>query len=225
MNLNNIIFKLVFYSFNAFSSMYFMYKNKYVDIFYNFKINTVVKKEKNIKLKIFIILSSYMYYIWEIVTLPKKRKDKDYKMMQLHHLVTLSIMTYSIYHNLSHYFIYFIGLHQISDFFYNLLKLCKYYKLDRNSNPTNRNIIVFLFTCFCLSWFYYRLIIFPLWLYNHYYSDNIMYKNGAMIIFFLFPLHVIWFYFLINGLMKYKRSGILFDSRAPKEKKNSDVNN
>jgi hypothetical protein len=134
------------------------------------------------------------YRILDFILQVKHKRRNDFLEMMIHHTVTLILFTWSYYVLHTKFGIIIAFLHDVSDVTTYLVKLF----VDTKYTTTTLS----LYVTTLIFWFYFRLICFPLIIYNMYYS-NFSHRIGGLVLFpFLLVLHVYWYVLLL--LMGYK---------------------
>ena len=87
-----------------------------------------------------------------------EERHKDYVMMYVHHLVTILLVWASYSNNYMRVGVVILLLHDFSDIFLDLLKICNYLKLEGRKGCF---LLEFTYACNMLMWAYLRLYIFP----------------------------------------------------------------
>ncbi|XP_055725803.1 ceramide synthase 5-like isoform X3 [Salvelinus fontinalis] len=125
-------------------------------------------------------------------------KRKDFPIMFIHHLATVSLISFSYANNMLRVGSLVMCVHDASDFILEAAKLANYAKYQR--------LCDFLFVLFAVVFFITRLVIYPLWILN-----TTMFESWEIIgpypswwlfnslLLLLQVLHVIWSY-LIAGI-------------------------
>ncbi|XP_056129181.1 ceramide synthase 5-like [Lampris incognitus] len=128
-------------------------------------------------------------------------KRKDFVIMLVHHLATITLITFSYANNMLRAGTLVMCVHDVSDIFLEAAKLANYAKCQRLCDV--------LFVVFGLSFFLARLVIYPFWIVNSvlFESWEIVgpYRswwllNGLLLV--LQALHVIWFYLIARIAIK-----------------------
>ncbi|XP_070825529.1 ceramide synthase 5-like [Chaetodon trifascialis] len=128
-------------------------------------------------------------------------KRKDFMIMLVHHLVTITLITFSYANNMLRAGTLVMCVHDASDIFLEAAKLANYAKYQRLCDG--------LFVVFSLSFFITRLVIYPFWIVNSvlFESWEIVgpYQawwlfNGLLLV--LQALHIIWFYLIARIAIK-----------------------
>ncbi|XP_052382329.1 ceramide synthase 5-like isoform X2 [Oncorhynchus keta] len=125
-------------------------------------------------------------------------KRKDFPIMFIHHLATVSLISFSYANNMLRVGSLVMCVHDASDFLLEAAKLTNYAKYQR--------LCDFLFVVFAVVFFITRLVLYPLWILN-----TTLFESWEMIgpypswwlfnslLLVLQVLHVIWSY-LIAGI-------------------------
>uniref|UniRef100_UPI003AAF692E ceramide synthase 5-like isoform X2 n=1 Tax=Centroberyx gerrardi TaxID=166262 RepID=UPI003AAF692E len=122
-------------------------------------------------------------------------RRKDFVIMLVHHLATITLITFSYANNMLRAGTLVMCVHDASDIFLEAAKLANYAKYQRLCDG--------LFVVFSISFFFTRLVIYPFWIVNSvlfesweiigpYQSWWLL--NGLLLV--LQALHVIWFYLI-----------------------------
>jgi len=142
---------------------------------------------------------------------------KDFWQMFLHHLVTISLMSFSWFNNMVRIGCYIIVLHDAVDYWLEGAKMAKYCRSQRLCDV--------LFVIFTLVWLVTRLLIYPLYpLYSVAFECRaILAPFHAWYIFFallciLQLLHVLWFFMILRVAYNALTAGeVKKDSRSDSE--------
>lgn len=142
---------------------------------------------------------------------------KDFWQMFLHHLVTISLMSFSWFNNMVRVGCYIIVLHDAVDYWLEGAKMAKYCRFDRLCDV--------LFVIFTLVWLGTRLVVYPLYpLYSVAFEcRQILAPFHAWYIFLtllcvLQLLHFIWFYMILRVAYNALTAGeVEKDSRSDSE--------
>uniref|UniRef100_A0A8K9UW60 Ceramide synthase 5 n=1 Tax=Oncorhynchus mykiss TaxID=8022 RepID=A0A8K9UW60_ONCMY len=145
-------------------------------------------------------------------------KRKDFPIMFIHHLATVSLISFSYANNMLRVGSLVMCVHDASDFLLEAAKLTNYAKYQR--------LCDFLFVLFAVVFFITRLVLYPLWILN-----TTLFESWEMIgpypswwlfnslLLVLQVLHVIWSYLIagiaykalvrgkVGGLVKCCRDG------------------
>nr|XP_033795042.1 ceramide synthase 5 isoform X2 [Geotrypetes seraphini] len=163
----------------------------------------------------------YYYYIMELAFYCSLMfsqftdiKRKDFLMMFLHHLTTISLIAFSYVNNMVRVGSLVLCLHDASDYFLEAAKLANYAKYQ--------NLCDALFVLFSFVFVTTRLGIFPFWILN-----TALFESWALIgpypswwlfnglLLILQVLHVIWSYLIIRIAYKaLARGKVLKDVRS-----------
>lgn len=122
-------------------------------------------------------------------------KRKDFLIMFVHHLATVSLISFSYVNNMARVGSLVMCVHDASDFLLEAAKQANYAKYQR--------LCDFLFIVFSVAFFITRLVIFPIWVLN-----STMFESWAIVgpypswwlfntlLLVLQVLHIIWFYLI-----------------------------
>ncbi|XP_044071409.1 ceramide synthase 5 isoform X3 [Siniperca chuatsi] len=122
-------------------------------------------------------------------------KRKDFLIMFIHHLATVSLISFSYVNNMARVGSLVMCVHDASDFLLEAAKLANYAKYQR--------LCDFLFIVFSVAFFITRLVIYPIWVLN-----STMFESWAIVgpypswwlfnflLLVLQVLHIIWFYLI-----------------------------
>ncbi|CAJ1050308.1 ceramide synthase 5 isoform X1 [Xyrichtys novacula] len=128
-------------------------------------------------------------------------KRKDFLIMFIHHLATVSLISFSYVNNMARVGSLVMCVHDASDFLLEAAKLANYAKYQR--------LCDFLFIVFSVSFFITRLVIFPIWILN-----STMFESWAIVgpypswwlfnslLLVLQVLHIIWSYLIARIAIK-----------------------
>ncbi|XP_062843202.1 ceramide synthase 5 [Trichomycterus rosablanca] len=158
----------------------------------------------------------YYYYVTELAfywslmfSQFRDIKRKDFLIMFVHHLATVSLISFSYANNMARVGSLVMCVHDTSDFLLETAKLANYAKYQR--------LCDFVFVVFGAAFFVTRLIIYPFWVLNStmFESWEIVGPFGSwwlfnVLLLVLQVLHVIWSYLIariaFNALMRGKVS-------------------
>lgn len=143
---------------------------------------------------------SIAYYLNESISIFVEPKKKDRNQMVMHHIATLLLMGISYAHGLVRYGILVLFVHDISDPFLELAKSVLALKKRRIANA--------LFVGFMLTFFFFRLVIYPYFLVMP--ATKNLLQEGLrawsitimLMLNFLVLAHIIWGYLIVRVLWK-----------------------
>mmetsp|Transcript_10181 Transcript_10181/g.21773 ORF Transcript_10181/g.21773 Transcript_10181/m.21773 type:complete len:318 (-) Transcript_10181:652-1605(-) len=145
-------------------------------------------------------------------------RRKDWLESMIHHIVTAGLLCYSYYVNFTRIGIMVMLIHDVSDIFLELAKLCRYAKQQTGA--------LVAFGVFFVTWILSRVMYFPLVIIRSGLTEPIHYArvhgvtniephftlfNGMLIILFL--LHVYWTYLIFQVLLRQLFVGNTYDVR------------
>lgn len=143
-------------------------------------------------------------------------KRKDFVEMFFHHVTAIVLIVVSYLSNFVRIGAIVLVLHDISDVFLESAKLAKYSKCGKAGD--------FLFALFALSFFVFRLVIFPLHVIKSAMFDaSHLSKETNMRILFvafllvLFGLHLFWFSLIMKMVIQVYRGEMNKDIRSDSE--------
>ncbi|KAM4610944.1 ceramide synthase 5-like [Polymixia lowei] len=128
-------------------------------------------------------------------------KRKDFVIMLVHHLATITLITFSYANNMLRAGTLVMCVHDASDIFLEAAKLANYAKYQRICDA--------LFVVFSISFFFTRLVIFPFWI-----VYSVLFESWEIIgpyqtwwilnglLLTLQVLHIIWFYLIARIAIK-----------------------
>ncbi|KAM4602650.1 ceramide synthase 2 [Polymixia lowei] len=174
--------------------------------------------------------SQYWYYILEMsfygsllfsVTVDVKRKD--FKEQIIHHLATLTLLSFSWCVNYIRIGTLVMLVHDASDVLMESAKLFNYAKWEKTCNT--------LFVVFAIVFMVTRLIIFPFWLIHctwvypvdHYPPFFGYYFFNVMLVVLLF-LHIFWAYLILCMVRKFLFGTLTSDERSDNEEEDEEEN-
>eukprot|EP00878_Enallax_costatus_P020493 GHUV01021669.1.p1 GENE.GHUV01021669.1~~GHUV01021669.1.p1 ORF type:complete len:247 (+),score=26.86 GHUV01021669.1:389-1129(+) len=145
-------------------------------------------------------------------------RRKDWLESLVHHVVTLGLMYYSWYGNLTRPGVIIMLLHDISDIFLEAAKLARY--ADR------QDLATWLFATFALSWVILRVILFPIMIVIRMLIDPVVYVAipyninpqphyavfGTLLM-LLYFLHLYWTWLIWKVIERQLRVGGVDDVR------------
>lgn len=142
----------------------------------------------------------------------------DFRESFIHHCVTLGLMMYSYYLNLTRVGIMIMLIHDVCDIFMELAKLSRY------SGQAGRSMlwfVIFMVTWFVLRIFYFPMVIIRSVLYEslelaatpHNIPHQPHYTIFSSALFVLFALHLYWSYFIVRIVVKAVQTDELQDDR------------
>uniref|UniRef100_A0A671U3U8 Ceramide synthase 5 n=1 Tax=Sparus aurata TaxID=8175 RepID=A0A671U3U8_SPAAU len=149
-------------------------------------------------------------------------KRKDFLIMFIHHLATISLISFSYVNNMVRVGSLVMCVHDSSDFLLEAAKLANYAKSQR--------LCDFLFIVFSVVFFITRLVIYPIWILN-----STMFESWAIVgpypswwlfnflLLVLQVLHIIWFYLIARIAVKAMLRGkVCNDVRSDIESSSDD---
>ena len=152
-------------------------------------------------------ISVYVFHLFAVLFLDEKRRD--YIMMVIHHLVTLTVITMSYTIQSIEMGLLILFLHDISDIFMECGKICYYLTLrtDGKKNELFGMLLDPLTCIFAVSWIPTRLYLYPLR--GIYAMTKLTRKSchfpsvayGAILLSILLVLNIIWFFMIIRTLI------------------------
>ncbi|XP_006783507.1 ceramide synthase 6-like [Neolamprologus brichardi] len=128
-------------------------------------------------------------------------KRKDFLIMFIHHLATVSLISFSYVNNMARVGSLVLCVHDASDFLLEAAKMTNYAKCQR--------LCDFLFIVFSVAFFITRLVIYPIWILN-----STMFESWAIVgpypswwlfnvlLLVLQVLHIIWSYLIARIAIK-----------------------
>ncbi|XP_034389108.1 ceramide synthase 5 [Cyclopterus lumpus] len=128
-------------------------------------------------------------------------KRKDFLIMFIHHLATVSLISFSYVNNMTRVGSLVMCVHDASDFLLEAGKLANYAKYQR--------LCDFLFIVFSAAFFITRLVVYPVWVLN-----STLFESWAIVgpypswwlfnflLLVLQVLHIIWFYLIARIAVK-----------------------
>lgn len=164
----------------------------------------------DITLIYFIECGFYVHSIYATIWMDEKRKD--FAVMLIHHVLTLTLIVVSYatkYHKIG---LMVLFVHDATDILLEFTK-CNVYLKNRNGKfyAYHEHISNICFAAFTLAWYVFRLYWFPL---KVLYSTAVIsvhrayYRGAGLYLFFnsllwiLLCLDIYWFYFVLNFLYK-----------------------
>ena len=162
--------------------MFFFDKTPYFDLFYNINLG-------------WALFDTYL-----VLTLPHQ---SDFLIMILHHLATISLVTFSYLINYSNVGCVVFYLHYFGDAFGYILRLFVYIKVPRMFKYVSGFLVIILF-------FYTRIYVFGFVLYDTYHLLpfwGTIEKFCMVFMIFLYNLHIIWLTLIIKKVYHYFRFG------------------
>lgn len=140
-------------------------------------------------------------------------RRKDFWQMFLHHIVTLSLLLFSMMCNFQRIGSLVIVLHDFADPYLEFAKMGAYCKLKKLCDPA--------FVGFMLAWLITRLIMFPLLILNsttfearEHFVAFPAYWYFNILLYILQVMHVIWFYMILRVAYKAIFNGVTADDRS-----------
>ena len=161
-------------------------------------------------------ISVYVFHLFAVLFLDEKRRD--YTMMVIHHVVTLTAITMSYTIQFIEMGLFILFLHDISDILMECGKICHYLTLQTDGKKNVFGMLLDPLMCiFALSWIPTRLYLYPLR--GIYASTKITRESchfpsvayGAIMLSMLLVLNVIWFFMIIRALVNRLVLGKLTD--------------
>ncbi|XP_039652466.1 ceramide synthase 5 isoform X2 [Perca fluviatilis] len=152
-------------------------------------------------------------------------KRKDFKIMFIHHLATVGLISFSYVNNMTRVGSLVMCVHDASDFLLEAAKLANYAKYQRLCDS--------LFIMFSVAFFITRLVIYPVWVLN-----STMFESWAIVgpypswwlfnflLLVLQVLHIIWFYLIARIAVKAMLRGkVCNDVRSDIESSSGEESN
>ncbi|CAI5686826.1 unnamed protein product [Oreochromis niloticus] len=149
-------------------------------------------------------------------------KRKDFLIMFIHHLATVSLISFSYVNNMARVGSLVLCVHDASDFLLEAAKMANYAKYQR--------LCDFLFIVFSVAFFITRLVIYPIWVLN-----STMFESWAIVgpypswwlfnvlLLVLQVLHIIWSYLIARIAIKaILRGKVCNDVRSDIESSSED---
>lgn len=173
--------------------------------------------------------SQYWYYLLEmgfylslLLSLTFDVKRKDFKEQVIHHIATMTLLTFSWISNYIRIGTLVMAVHDSSDILLEGAKVLNYAKWHKTANS--------IFVVFTIVFFMTRLAIFPFWLIHctwvyplelfppffGYYFFNVM-------LVVLLLLHIYWAFLILRMLYKCLFSKLEGDDRSDEEEDDSDT--
>lgn len=170
----------------------------------------------DIKWLYFVECGFYLHSIYATLYMDEKRKD--FSVMLIHHVLTMTLIIVSYatrYHKIG---ILVVFVHDVTDILLEFTK-CNVYLKNRNKKyyPFHEYVANFGFVSFAFAWYLFRLYWFPL---KILYSTGVVaahraYQRGAGLyaffnglLWFLLALDIYWFY--VSLVNFYQQIYILF---------------
>lgn len=155
-----------------------------------------------------IQLTFYWYLTFSQVYGDSTKKRKDFWQMLLHHIATITLISFSWVSNKVRVGMLVVVLHDMADVALEIAKTCLYANYQKASTT--------MYSVFAFTWIVTRLYIYPKYvLYSTMFElpeiigfapvDFLM--NAFLIV--LQVLHVFWTYFLIKGILNFKKKGVV----------------
>lgn len=140
-------------------------------------------------------------------------KRKDFVEMLLHHVTTLGLILFSWFVNFTRFGVLVMVLHDVSDVFLEVGKICIYMGMD-----TAKDII---FVVFALTFFVTRLVMYPLFivkpaLWDSYPVWGNLFLRYVIIglLLMLQLLHIFWFSIIMTMIIKFLKGELEKDERS-----------
>ena len=153
-----------------------------------------------------IQLTFYWYLTFSQVSGDSTKKRKDFWQMLLHHIATITLISFSWVSNKVRVGMLVVVLHDMADIALEIAKMCLYANFQKTSTT--------MYKVFAVTWIITRLYIFPKYvIYSTMYElpeiIGIAPADIFMIAFLIVLqiLHVFWTYFLIKGILNFKKKG------------------
>ena len=162
-------------------------------------------------------ISVYIFHLFSVLFLEEKRRD--FWMLLVHHLTTLTLITMSYTIGFTEMGILILLLHDICDPFLEFGKVC-YYLTQRRDGMTNEFFHVFIDPCFYIfipTWIVARLFYYPL---RGIHSLTLVTRKtchfpsiafSAILLSILLLLNLIWFYMILRALANRLKNGKMTD--------------
>ena len=153
-------------------------------------------------------LTYYWFLTFSQVYGDSTKKRKDFWQMLLHHIATIILISFSWVSNKVRVGMLVVVLHDMADVTLEIAKMCLYANFQKASDT--------MYMVFAVTWIVTRLYIYPKYvLYSTMFElpeiigfapvDFLM--NAFLIVLQL--LHVFWTYFLIKGIINFKKKGVV----------------
>lgn len=155
-------------------------------------------------------LYSTGYHVGSLISLIYEKRRNDFLEMGLHHVVTLYLYGGGYLTNIWESAGVVSYLHDIADILTNLVRIL--------SETNNKKTTAALFIIYMAVWFWTRLFVFPIMIYQIEIYAPYMDKEGILVHVFayllccLFVLHVNWFYMFSKILKKFTDTGVAEDT-------------
>ena len=152
-------------------------------------------------------ISAYVFHLFAVLFLDEKRRD--YIMMVIHHVVTITLITMSYILQYTEMGLLILFLHEINDILLELSKTCHYLtpRADGKKNQFLHKLVDPLVVIFALSWIPTRLYLYPLRGIHE--LTKVTRKTchfpsiafAAVLLSILLVLNIIWFFMIIRALI------------------------
>ncbi|CAL8131834.1 unnamed protein product [Orchesella dallaii] len=155
------------------------------------------------------------FYLASMFSVFIETRRGDFKMMVAHHFITLFLMSLTWFSNLTRIGSVFLLLHDISDAFLEIAKMCKYVGYIA--------LGTFFFVIFALLWHLTRVLYYPYVLYSIMFQAQYLMKTTLAFQCFrimavaLFVLHIKWTFCIWNIIRNALKQG-----RALEDERSSD---
>ncbi|XP_024396560.1 ceramide synthase 1 LOH3 isoform X2 [Physcomitrium patens] len=157
------------------------------------------------------------FYVYSVAALMVwETRRKDFGVMMAHHFITIGLIAFSYVQGSYRAGISTLLLHDISDVFLEIAKLCKYSHFEVGASVC--------FGLFALSWFVLRLVIFPFWIIWSISVEVMQYLDlggnkefkqyyfQSTLLIMLFIFHIYWWILICRMLVKlFRDSGKVSD--------------
>ena len=178
---------------------------------------------------------AYIYYLIEIAHYLHLLfaefvgvKKKDFIQMTIHHIVTLLLLYFSYAMNFVRIGVLILVIHDASDVFLELAKLCNYIASNNNqSKQSATKLQDIFFVIFAIVFMITRLYIYPFYIYHAMLVRSMqpnaklgmapVYWIFAVLLGSLIVLHIIWGSIIIKMVVQFVSGGITGDERSDDE--------